>query len=44
VRRNVGLTTGVQFENWNFPVLAPTTRKNTTASFEVIFHPKWTLH
>src|SRR5579864_6973849 len=41
ITRDVSLAGLLQQEQWNFPVLLPTARSNTTAQFEVQFHPHW---
>jgi len=38
------LSTFLQYEHWNFPLLANTSQSNFTASFQVTFWPKWSLH
>ena len=35
------ITTFLQYERWNFPVLAPLAGPNTVASVEFTCHPKW---
>jgi membrane-associated phospholipid phosphatase len=39
----MSVTTGIQWERWNFPVIAPTPQTNITAQFQITFHPHWTL-
>ncbi len=44
VRKDLSVSTGMQYENWNYPVLSPTTKTNVTTLFQVTFHPRWTIH
>jgi membrane-associated phospholipid phosphatase len=39
--RGLEITTFLQYEGWNFPVLAPLAGPNTLASVEFTYHPKW---
>ena len=41
--RDVSLSGLVQQEQWRFPVLSSVARFNTTAQFEVQFHPHWQI-
>ena len=34
----------VQYERWNFPVLAPTPQSNVTASVQLTYTPHWQFH
>jgi hypothetical protein len=43
VRSMVDITSTVQYERWNFPVIAPAPQTNITAQFQIAFHPHWTL-
>jgi hypothetical protein len=43
VRSLVNISTGVQWERWNFPVIASAPQTNITAQFQVAFHPHRTL-
>jgi hypothetical protein len=43
-RRQLEMTTVLQYEHWDFPLLAPTAQSNFTASFQVTYWPKWKLH
>jgi len=35
------VTTFLQYERWNFPVLSPLAGPNTVASVQLTCHPKW---
>jgi membrane-associated phospholipid phosphatase len=37
----VALSAFLQYEQWNFPVLAPSLQSNITTSVQVTFHPNW---
>jgi membrane-associated phospholipid phosphatase len=37
----VALSTFLQYEQWNFPVLAPSSKSNITSSVQLTFHPNW---
>ncbi len=37
----VTLSTSVQYERWNFPVLAPDRHSNVVAAFQLTFNPRW---
>jgi len=39
----LSISARVQWERWNFPILAPTPHTNISAQFEMAFHPRWTL-
>ncbi|MBZ5664862.1 MAG: phosphatase PAP2 family protein [Acidobacteriia bacterium] len=41
LRPEMEMTTFLQYERWNFPVLSPLVRPNTVASVEVTYHPEW---
>jgi hypothetical protein len=41
LRPEMEITTFLQYERWNFPVLAPLAGPNTVASIEFTCHPKW---
>ena len=43
LRSQISLSGAVQYERWKFPVLAPAAQVNTTAQFQITFHPQWTL-
>jgi len=34
----------IQYETWNFPVLAPIPKTNVTASLQLTFYPKWSIN
>jgi hypothetical protein len=40
VRSSFSLSAAVQYENWNFPVIAPTQQSNITSSIQLTFWPK----
>jgi hypothetical protein len=40
-RQEMEITTFLQYERWNFPVLSPLAGPNTVASVEFTYHPKW---
>lgn len=42
--RELTLSTFLQREHWNFPVLSPTAHTDFTASFQITYWPKWGLH
>jgi membrane-associated phospholipid phosphatase len=37
----IEIATYLQYERWNFPVLAPLAGPDTVASIELTYHPKW---
>jgi len=39
--REIEISTFLQYERWNFPVLSPLAGPNTVASVELTYHPKW---
>jgi len=39
----VGFVGLLQYESWRFPVLAPSTQSNVTASLQLTFYPHWQL-
>ncbi len=41
LRPQIEITTFLQYERWNFPVLSPLAGPNTVASIEFTYHPKW---
>jgi hypothetical protein len=41
LRPEIEITTFLQYERWNFPVLSPLAGPNTVASIEFAYHPKW---
>jgi hypothetical protein len=41
--RTVSVSGFVQYEQWTFPVLSPTSRSDVTASMQITFYPRWTL-
>jgi membrane-associated phospholipid phosphatase len=43
VNSQVGVSGTIQYERWNFPVLASGPQTNVTAQFQMTFHPRWTL-
>jgi membrane-associated phospholipid phosphatase len=43
VRSMVDISSKVQYERWNFPVIAPAPQTNVTVQFQITFHPHWTL-
>jgi membrane-associated phospholipid phosphatase len=43
VRSMVDISSTVQYERWNFPVIAAAPQTNITAQFQITFHPHWTL-
>lgn len=42
--RQLELTTLLQYEHWNFPLLATTVQSNFTTSVQLTYWPKWKLH
>jgi hypothetical protein len=38
---NVSLEGFVQYESWNFPILAPAPKSDVTASIQLTFYPHW---
>ncbi len=40
VHSNFSLSAGVQYETWNFPVIAPTKQSNVSSSIQLSFWPK----
>ncbi len=43
LNRGVTFSTFVQYERWNFPLLAATTQHNVTASVQVEYRPQWRI-
>jgi hypothetical protein len=43
VREGVYLDTRVQYERWNFPLLASDDRSNLSTSIQLTYTPKWSL-
>jgi hypothetical protein len=43
LRSDLSLQGFVQYERWNFPVLASTPQSDVTASVQLTFYPKWSL-
>jgi hypothetical protein len=41
VRPDLSLSSSVQYEKWNFPVLSPRAQSNLTTSFQFTFWPRW---
>jgi hypothetical protein len=41
LRPEMEITTFLQYERWNFPVLAPLAGPNTVSSVQFTYHPKW---
>ncbi len=44
LRSDLQVTAAAQYERWVFPLLAPTAKSNVTASVELSWHPKWSVH
>jgi hypothetical protein len=44
VNRDLSIAGWVQYEQWNFPMLAANKQSNVTASLQVIFYPHWRTH
>jgi len=44
LRRDLSLSTSVQYERWSAPILAPTTQTNWTSTVQVAFWPKQWSH
>ncbi len=44
VQRNVTIASGVQYESWNYPVLASDRRSNVSVSFQIQWHPDRDAH
>lgn len=44
VSRDLSIGGWVQYEQWNFPMLAATAKSNVTASVQVTFYPHWRSH
>lgn len=44
VKNDWGITTLVQYEQWNFPLLAPTLQKNLIASIQITYWPQSRPH
>ena len=40
VKRDWGASALVQYEQWRFPLLAPTLQKNVTASVQLVYWPQ----
>ena len=40
LRSDLSLTSTVQYERWNFPLLAPASKNNVVTSFGVVFRPE----
>jgi len=43
VRSMVDISITVQYERWDFPVIAPTPQTDIAAQFQITLHPHWTL-
>ena len=41
IRSDLTLSGGMQYETWNFPLLAPTSQSNLVTSFQLTFFPQW---
>jgi hypothetical protein len=41
IRPDLSVSSFVQYEKWNFPVLAPGAQSNLTTSFQFTFWPRW---
>ena len=41
LRPDLALSATAQYERWNFPLLAPTTKSNLAVSLGFTFYPKW---
>jgi len=44
VKRDWGASALVQYEQWRFPLLAPTLQKNVTASVQFVYWPQRRSH
>jgi hypothetical protein len=44
VRPSLTLRGSLQFERWNFPDLAPSSKHNIGAVVEMVFRPNWSIH
>ena len=44
VSRDLSIAGWVQYEQWNFPMLASTGKSDVTASVQVTFYPHWRTH
>ena len=44
IRSSFSVSTSVQYERWQIPVLAPGSQSNVTATFQLTFHPRWAIH
>ena len=44
LRRDLSLSTSVQYEKWSAPILAPTAQSNWTSTVQVTFWPKQWSH
>jgi len=41
---NFALQAGIQYERWRFPLLASSTVSNVTASLQISYTPRWSVH
>ena len=41
LRHDLGLTASVQYERWNFPLLAPTLKSNLATTVQLTYRPGW---
>ena len=44
IRRDLSIAGWLQYEQWNFPMLAATRQSNVTASLQITFYPHWHTH
>ena len=44
ISETLSTNTWVQYERWNFPVLAPTPQSNVSASVQLTYTPHWSFH
>jgi hypothetical protein len=44
LRPDLSFSGGLQYERWDFPILAPGQQTDVTASLQVTFWPRWRLH
>ncbi len=44
LRNDLQLSARVQYERWNFPLLAPGVKNNVTTSFQLTYSPQWRAH
>jgi hypothetical protein len=41
---NFALQAGVQYERWQFPLLAPGVTSNVSTSLQLSYTPRWSVH